>query len=359
MATAPSSPPGGQDFDPGAAARPESGLFGLDVEPGSARVQVIPVPWDATASYMKGAHRAPEAILRASHQIDLFDLDNGRPYEAGIALLETEPAIVAANAEASVRADRVLAVAGDIAGDAGLAADLARVNELGRTVNEHVRARTRSALEAGVLPVVLGGDHSVPLGAFQAAGEHLEGFGILHLDAHADLRPAYEGFTWSHASIFHNALEQSAVTRLVQFGIRDLCEAEHDLIRTSGGRIRTVFDSHWMHALRAGQGTQALVRDALADLPRNVWLSIDIDGLSPDLCPNTGTPVPGGLSWHDALSILEGLVASGRRVVGCDLCEVSPGADPQDAERDSWDAVVGARLLYKMIGCALRTRGGS
>ncbi len=370
------------DFDPAAAARPDSGLFGLDVDPRTAGVHVIPVPWDATASYRKGTHRAHAAVLAASRQIDLFDLEYGRPYEAGIALLDAHPELGPANAEASERADRVLAVGGEIGDDAELAADRARVDELGARVNAIVRARTAATLEAGKLPVVLGGDHSVPFGAYQAADEHVGasgGWGLLHVDAHADLRPAYEGFTWSHASIFHNALAHTAVERLVQFGIRDFSEAEYDAIRGSEGRVHTVFDQDWARVRSTGGDLAALVRTALERLPRQVWISIDIDGLDPELCPSTGTPVPGGLGWHDVLLVLHELAASGRRVIGCDLCEVNPGIAPRpsagssrpggpelepraDATQDAgdtWDAIVGARLLYKLIGCALKTRSGT
>ena len=344
-------------FDPAAPAASASGIFGLDAEPAEARVHVLPVPFDATASYRKGAWKGPAAILKASRQVDLFDLTLGRPYEKGICLLEDAgDAIGRRNREASELADRILAVAGEVEGDRSLQAALERVNALGAEVNAIVRERTAAALADGRLPALVGGDHSAPFGAIEAAAERHPGLGVLHFDAHADLRQAYEGFTWSHASIMHNVVERiPGVTRLLQVGLRDMSEEEYGAIQGSPGRIVALFDFEWQRAKLGRADLRALVRRSLAALPRQVWISFDIDGLDPALAPNTGTPVPGGLAWAEVAFWLDELVASGRRVVGLDLNEVNPGPDwdPQGADPDVWDAIVGARLLYRLIGTAL------
>lgn len=341
-------------FHPDDAAKPGSGIFGLTHGPKDARVHVIPVPFDATTSYRKGAAGGPAAILRASRQVELFDLAAGKPHEQGICMLEADPRIAALNEEAGAKAERIIALGGDLGGNAALARDLARVNEIGAEVNRIVHEATRRALDMKKLPAIVGGDHSVPFGAFQAASERFPGLGILHFDAHADLREAFEGFAWSHASIMNNVatrLEKVAV--LVQVGIRDLGEREYQTILGSKGRIRTLFDPEWARAKLDGTNLRELVKKRLEALPERVWVSFDVDGLDPVLCPNTGTPVPGGLSWPDAMLWLEELALSGKKVVGLDLNEVSPGdAGP---ETDSWDAIVGARLLYRLIGTALRT----
>ncbi len=349
-----------QGFDPAAAADPDSGLFGLDVPPEQARVHVHPVGFDATTSYRAGASRGPRAVLRASHQVDLFDRYFGRPYTAGIALVPAAARIEALQIEAFPRARRVIAAGGRIGDDKGLAADLAAVNGLGGALNRIVRESVEASLASGALPVVLGGDHAVPFGAMEALALRHPGLGILHFDAHADLRPAYEGFEWSHASILRNAMERlDGVTRLVQVGLRDLAEEEFEYQRASDGRISALFDDQWAEAALDGT-RRALIKRTIALLPREVYVSFDVDGLDPVLCPNTGTPVPGGLSWHDAMAFLVELAKSGRRIVGLDLVEVSPGepAETEDGlgEHDSWDANVGARLLYRLIGCALATR---
>jgi agmatinase len=200
------------------------------------------------------------------------------------------------------------------------------------------------------MAVTLGGDHSVPFGAIRAHAETYPGLGILHLDAHADLRDAYGGFTWSHASIFHNVMTKiDGVGRLVQVGVRDLGQAERDMIASSNGRIVTFYDADLATRKEEGVPFATIADEIVAALPHDVYLSWDIDGLDPTLCPGTGTPVPGGLSWNEAIGLLRALVRAKKRIVGLDLCEVAPG-------ETEWDANVGARLLYKMIGFALLTQ---
>jgi agmatinase len=225
------------------------------------------------------------------------------------------------------------------------------VNDYGERMNRWVYEETKRWIAAGRMPVVLGGDHSVPFGAIQAWIERYPGLGILHLDAHADLREAYEGFTWSHASIFHNVMTRLPnVGRLVQVGLRDLGRSEKRMIEESGGKIHPFYDADLASRKEGGESWASICDAIVAELPETVYLSWDIDGLDPTLCPGTGTPVPGGLSWNEAMGLLRALARSGRTVVGLDLCEVAPG----DTE---WDANVGARLLYKMIGFALMTQG--
>ncbi|MCK6447250.1 MAG: agmatinase family protein [Planctomycetes bacterium] len=343
------------NFDPNAAASPSSGIFGLNSTLDEAAVQVLPVPFDATASYRKGAWKGPDAIFRASKQVDLFDLATGRPYEAGIAMLDADPGVQKRNREASKLADRVIAAGGVVTGKPPLEKALAEVNALGAEVNQRVYRAAKSALESGKLLALVGGDHSTPFGAIRAALERYPKLGVLHFDAHADLRVAYEGFEWSHASIMENVLRRLPLAKLVQVGIRDFCEDEFDLIRASKGRVATLFDRDWQNAKLEGRDLKRVVREHLAKLPRDVYVSFDIDALDPTLCPNTGTPVPGGLSWGETMFWLDELVRAKKRVVALDLNEVNPGPD-DDGESDSFDAMVGARLLYRMIATALATR---
>jgi agmatinase len=339
-------------FDPDAAALETSGIFGLPHAPERARVHVIPVPFDATTSYRKGTARGPEAILRASKQVDLFDLATGKPYEHGIAMLDPDPRIARLNDEASQKADRVIQVAGVIGNDEALKSALERVNVIGAELNRIVEASVDAALADGRLPVIVGGDHSTPFGAMKACAARHPGLGVLHFDAHADLRSAYEGFDWSHASIMDNVVKRiDGVAKLVQVGIRDVGERELERIERSQGRIRALFDKDWQRAKFDGPSLRKLARSTIEELPDVVYVSFDIDGLDPTLCPNTGTPVPGGLSWSEAMLWLEELARSKKRIVGLDLNEVSPGAT--SPKIDSWDAIVGARLLYRMIGTAL------
>lgn len=342
-------------FDPSAPAREGSGIFGLPHAPDEAGVVLVPVPWEATTSYGHGAAGGPAAILRASRQVDLYDVETGRPYEAGIALLPEAARVRAWNREARRAAAPVIAAGGEVEGRPALQKALARVNALSAKLNDWVEGQVGPWLDRGKLVGVVGGDHSVSLGALRAAGARHPGLGVLHVDAHADLRPAYEGFTWSHASILYNVLEEVAgVGRLVQVGIRDLGDVEVAELARRGRRVVAHYDAE-LAALRfAGETWAAQCDRIVADLPSEVWITFDVDGLDPALCPHTGTPVPGGLSFAQASYLLGAVARAGRRVIGFDLTEVAPGP-----RGDEWDANVGARLLYKLVGWALRSRAAS
>lgn len=317
-----------EDFDPDAAAE-GVGLFGLPTRPEDARLVVIPVPWDATTSYRSGTARGPEAVLASSGQVDLFDRETGRPWQRGLAMLPIDPDLKAWN---------------DAARDAREREDIDGVNRMCDRMVARVEELCRAQREQGRIVAVLGGDHSVPFSAIGVLAREAP-LSVLHVDAHADLRQAYQGYRWSHASIMANVLDHHpGVERLVQVGIRDF--GEREWVRTQEDpRITTFFD---------GEGSADRWAAPVAALGARVWVSFDIDGLEPALCPATGTPVPGGLRWTDATALLATLAASGREIVGFDVCEVAPGPDASD-DGDGWDGNVGARLLYKLCGWALKT----
>ncbi|HET7436477.1 MAG TPA: agmatinase family protein [Thermoanaerobaculia bacterium] len=340
-----------QHFDPDAAAPADSGMYGLPFAPEDSRVVVVPVPFEATTSYGGGTSEGPAAVFEASKQVDLHDHETGRPYAAGIAMLDIPKKVARWNAAAKKIAATVIEKGGPV--DRKTRAAAKEVNAYSEKMNAWVYDTTRALLDEGKMPVILGGDHSVPYGAIRAYVERFPGMGILHLDAHADLRDAYEGFTWSHASIFHNVMTKlEGISTLVQVGVRDLGQAESHMIESSYGRIVTFFDSDLATRKDEGVAFATIADDIVKNLPNDIYLSWDIDGLDPTLCPGTGTPVPGGLSWNEAIALLRAIKRSGKRIVGLDLCEVSPG-------ETEWDANVGARLLYKMIGFALLTQSSA
>ncbi len=341
------------DFDPNAPSSPDSGVFGLPHGEAEAAVVLVPVPWEVTTSYGGGTAGGPAAILAASRQVDLYDLDVERPYAAGVHMLAESASVSAWNSEGRALAQRVIAAGGAAPGDPALA----RVNALGEALNDWVTAQTERLLTAGKIVGIVGGDHSVPLGAIAAVARaqraRREGIGVLHFDAHADLRRAYEGFQCSHASIMDNVLERvPEVRRLVQVGIRDVCEEEVETMRRHGERVRVFFDRDIARRRLCGTFPD-IVAEIVAALPQQVWVSFDIDGLDPRLCPHTGTPVPGGLDFNEAVWVLREVVRAGRTIVGFDLNEVAPGPDPSD----EWDGNVGARLLYKLVGFTLASQG--
>jgi agmatinase len=324
-------------FDPSGPGDGGGSLYGLPFSTDEAQVVVVPVPWDVTVSYAAGAARGPAAMLSASVQVDLFDPAVADAWKIGLAMDDISPDV-----EARSQALR----------PAALEHQCARVNEGSTWLNAWVKARTTKWLHSGKLVALLGGDHSTPLGFFQALADRHESFGILQIDAHADLRLAYEGFTYSHASIMRNALEIPAVSRLVQVGIRDYCDEEAQCMAANPDRIATFFERDLKHAQYDGVTWSHQVSEIVAELPQHVYVSFDIDGLDPKLCPNTGTPVAGGLEFEQAAYLIERVARSGKTIIGVDLNEVAPG--PGDSE---WNANVGARMLYRMCNLMAFSNG--
>lgn len=342
------------DFDPSGPSQPGSGIFGLPHTEEDAEIVLVPVPWEATTSYGGGASDGPRAILEASKQVDLFDLDVEKPYVRGLHMLPDPEGIIAWNGQAKALAQKVIE-SGGAEGDKDLEAALGRVNELSLQVNAWVEHETSRLLDAKKIVGVVGGDHSVPFGALKAiAAARKKPFGILHFDAHSDTRKAYEGFTHSHASIMWNVLESvKDVKKLVQVGIRDVCEEEIAYTRSLGERVSIFFDRDIAMKKLAGESFLSVAKEIVAALPDEIWVSFDVDGLDPRYCPHTGTPVPGGLDFHEAIMVLREAVRAKKKIIGFDLNEVAP--NPRD-EEDQWDGNVGARLLYKLCGFTLASQ---
>jgi len=343
-------------FDPNGVGTGE-GLFGLPFTPDDAELIVIPVPWEVTVSYRGGAALGPQTVQEASTQVDLFETSIPDAWKLGIAL---EPANEQwAATAAALRADAVRYIEWLSAGEPDdhvpeFDALPARINEEGEKLRAWLKKRATDYLDSGRLVAVLGGDHSTPLGLMEALAvryDEGEGFGILQIDAHADLREAYEGFRYSHASIMYNALELKQVKKLVQVGIRDVCEAEAKLAQDANGRVSVFYDGYLQEERLNGKSWKKMCKKIVSQLPLHVYVSFDIDGLDPKLCPGTGTPVPGGLEFEQACYLIKFLVRSGRRIIGFDLCEVAPGTDPD------WNGSVGARLLYKLCNWMAVSQG--
>ena len=342
-------------FDPNSTAASDSGIFGLPFTADQSKLHILQVPWEVTTSYGDGASRGPAAILRASHQVDLFDIETGDAYMAGY-YLKDEPSDIAKQGRVLKEKAKLVTEAIEAGTDDSDDTQKIRaeINSASDAVNSWVYAQSKEILASGRVPALLGGDHSTPFGLIRAVSEFYKGdVGILHVDAHADLRDAYQGYHHSHASIMHNVMERVRPKTLVQMGIRDFSPGEYDYIQKNSSRIHTYFDPLTKRRLNKGESWQTICNEAVALLPKNVHISFDIDGLTPDLCPNTGTPVPGGLSFDQALTLFATVAESGRRIVGFDLTEV---AEPENSESD-WDGNVGARLLFKLCGWAMVTNG--
>jgi len=256
---------------------PFLGAEGVTADPAAAAAAIIPVPYDLTSTWRKGADRGPSALLVASATIELYDIQTeSEPWKRGIVTLppvlhDSDP------------------------------------NELAGLV----RTAAAAVLARGAIPVVIGGEHSVTIGAVEAAADAFPGVGVLQIDAHGDTRESYEGSTHNHACVMARARERCPI---VQVGIRAVDSSE-----IPGLDPNRVF---WAHEI-VGRKDSNWMDDVVSLLPENVYLTIDLDAFDPSLLPATGTPEPGGLGWYEVNDLVR-RVAQDRRIVGFDVVELLP-----------------------------------
>ena len=270
--------------------------------PQDARFHVIPVPYEATVSYMGGTRRGPDAILEASDQLELYD-GTGYPGEKGIF---TQPAV-----DCSGTPEQVM---------------------------ERIAGAVGYALLCHAIPVTLGGEHALTYGELKTLRDVYGTFGVVQFDAHADLRDTYEGTKWSHACAMRRAVDDFGLP-LAQFGNRIFCREELE------ARKRypiLAWDAPALHH----EGTRGV---ALPDsFPKNIFITFDVDGLDPSVIAETGTPVPGGLGWQMALDIIHALSAQ-RRIIGADVVELAPRQGHVVSD------FAAAMLTYVLMGAADRS----
>lgn len=266
----------------------------------AAGVAVLPVPYEATVSYGGGTARGPEAILRASTQVELYDEQ-----------LQREPL------RAGIWTDAMLDVSGST-----------------EQVVRRIEGRFGELMDAGKWVVMLGGEHSItPGGVAAAAGRHEE-LQLVQLDAHADLRQEYAGDRWSHACAMARCVDLGVP--LTAIGIRNYSVDEARWIREGIPGYRIVHGWELEH-----ESWVARMLDGLEEKP--VYLTIDLDYFDPAIIPATGTPEPGGGAWWPTLRFLDALIRHAN-VVACDLVELAPSPGLHHAD------FTAARLAYKLIG---------
>ncbi|PMB48731.1 agmatinase [Fischerella thermalis CCMEE 5205] len=330
------------NYNPSGIGQINGNLFGLPFDYESANLIVFGVPWEVTVSYGAGTANGPQRILDASPQLDLFDFDHPDGWKQGIFMVEIPQDILDKNKYYRALAGQIierLEQGQQLTDTPDLTPVLAEINQACQQFNQWLFENCQEAINRGKKLAVIGGDHSSPLGYLQALATKYSEFGILHIDAHADLRDAYEGFEFSHASIMFNAMKLPQISKLVQVGLRDICHDEVEIINQSNGRIIAYYDPVIKQMLYSGKTWIELCRQIINHLPEYVYISFDVDGLDPKLCPSTGTPVPGGMELEETFCLFRELVKSGRKIIGFDVCEVG------DAE---WDGNVGARIVYKL-----------
>jgi agmatinase len=329
-------------FDPSSIGLDNGNFGGLPFDYESADLILFSIPWEVTVSYRAGTALGPQAVLDASRQLDLYDFDHPDGWKQGMFVVQS-PAWMLDKSQAlrsqALEIIQCLEEGKQPESDPALLQVLQVINRECETVNQWLFDQVQTALNQGKRVGVIGGDHSVPLGSIRALAAHYAEFGVLHIDAHSDLREAYEGFQFSHASIMFNVLQLSQVSKLVQVGIRDTCQEEVDRVQRSGGRVSAYYDPMLKQKLYGGMPWLDLCQQIVAELPQQVYVSFDVDGLDPKLCPQTGTPVPGGLELEQTFCLLRAVVQSGRQIIGFDVSEVG------NAE---WDGNVAARAVYKL-----------
>ena len=275
-------------------------------DPESARVFVIPVPYDSTTSYMPGTREGPAAIIEASRHLEDYDIELDLDI-SGVGI-HTAPAL-------RPRTDSPKAMA-DI-----------------------VRAAVLYAASRGKLSVILGGEHSITVGAVQAYGDICSDLSVLYIDAHADMRNSYHGSRWGHASTARRVSEICPVTLI---GVRSISADEVAFVRGQGIPV-----SYWDAASR--DRLDRAIELAKRHLSENVYISIDLDALDPSIMSAVGTPEPGGILWHELLLLLRAVTGSAN-VVGFDIVELSP---PHGSPACAFTA---AKLAYKLIGYSVGSR---
>ncbi len=271
-----------------------SSLSGLE----TARVVILPVPYDSTTEYKAVGSSGPQAIIDASQDLELFDIELGREiHQVGIHTLpELKPAMT--GPEDTIR--RVRQAAGDI-------------------------------LEMGKIPVMLGGEHSLTLGMVQALHQRIPDLTVLQLDAHTDLRQQYLGTRYSHACVMRRVVELCPIT---QVGIRSMSLEEHHFVAEKGLR------PFYAHELALNQENLERI---VSGLSSRVYITIDLDVLDPSVMAAVGTPEPGGLDWYQLLTVLRAVTRQ-RQVLGFDLVELCPREGPVAC------AFTAAKLVYKLMG---------
>lgn len=262
----------------------------------SAKIAILPVPYDLTSTYHKGADKGPAAIIAASHAVESFDIETrSEVYRQGIATLA--PLVVSGGPE---------------------------------ELFEEVKRSTLKLIADNKLPVLFGGEHSVTPGAVAAAAERFENLSVLQLDAHMDTRDSYHGSKYNHACVMSRVRE---LCPYIQVGIRSMDAAEWENVDPE-----RVFFAHDIARREFAEWGPAAI-DLLSD---NVYVTIDLDCFDPSIIPSTGTPEPGGLDWYQVTRLLKALAKS-RNVVGFDVVELLPR--PSNPAPD----FIAAKLTYQFL----------
>lgn len=340
------------EFDPNGVIPDNGNYFGMPLDAEDAALVLISAPWDVTVSIRSGSSYAPDAIIEASRFIDFYEPSAPYSWRKGIATAPIDYRIQDLSHRLRSDAERVMKMHDEL----GLSSienmlhsrRLRKVNEGSAEVNANIYEQSKRWLSKDKLVGLVGGDQSAAYGLIRAIGEKHEEVGILHIDSKCDLREQHYNFDFSHASVMHNVLRDvPQIKRLVSVGVREFSPREWERAE-SDERIRLFTGQYLWSKKFEGTTWAALCDEIVETLPEKVYVSLDIDGLTIECSPHTGTLVSGGLRFPEVVYLVGKVVASGRRIVGFDLTEVVPDMD------DRTDAAIAARLLFKMCSMALK-----
>lgn len=341
-----------EEFNPNRAIPDNGNYFGIPLSPEEAALVLISAPWDATMAVRAGSSYAPDAIIEASRHVDFFEPMAPYSWRKGIATAPIDYSIQDMSHRLRADAVRVIKVHDDLGSSAFdhlvYERSLRRVNEASDVVNENIYEQSKEWIQKGKIVGLVGGDQSAAYGHIRAVGEKYGSIGLLHIDSNLDLREAHQGFEHSHASVMYNVLRDvPAVESLVAVGVRAFTPEEWE--RAEGDSRVKLFtgQSIWSRHFE-GVNWSTIVDEIIAALPENIYISLDVDGLTIECSPHTGALVAGGLRFPEVVYLMGKIVDSGRRIVGFDLSEVVPDVD------DKTDAMIAARMLYNMCSMALK-----
>lgn len=260
----------------------------------TAKVLLQSIPYDGTSTWGKGADKGFTAFMDAAANMELYDIEtDSEVYKHGIHLLDSSP-------------------------DFGSPAEMYR----------YTYQQAQALLKEEKFLTFFGGEHSISIGLIKAHYEHFDNISILQIDAHADLRPSYEGTPYNHACALYDASQHA---HLVQVGIRSMDASEKEIMDTDN-----VFFASDIH------GHESWINEVVSKLHDIVYITFDLDAFDPAICPGTGTPEPGGMAWYSTLRLLRSVFAQ-RTVVGFDIVELAP------IEGHSASQFLAAKLYYKML----------
>jgi agmatinase len=326
------------------------GYYFRDATPtADAPIVLVSAPWAVTSAAGQGAVYTPDAIIDASTHLSLYDVVSNTSIDGKVATAEVDYDLQESSLQLGGDAAKVVAHIDDggaLTGDY-FARKVVRINLGFRDMHRSVGKRVFRFASKGKIVGVVGGDHSVAFGAVRSISSVYPQMGVLFIDAHSDLRPSGKIFDYSHLSVARNIVDEiPAVSKLVQVGVRDMSREEMDFAQNHP-KI-TMFCHEKLTAERfSGRSWGEVCDDVVAQLPDKVYISFDIDALSPECCPHTKRPVAGGMTFDEAVCLINRVAESGREIVGFDLTEIVPVME------SGVDAAVGARMLVKLCAAAL------